>query len=203
MPITFSVAFVGLLAALSQLVLFCTLHFVSNRYNPIRNAESDYGVGPTKAMFRLYLWLNNVATLAMVAVFYIDASMFHIPERSMLYMVILIFARLGIAFFPTDLEGSKTTVTGVAHYVFAVIAFTMMYLIIMQLTPLLVSNTDWQPVKGILANLAAITTPALAVVCLTVWKPTRKVFGLVERIYILTATLWFLTVSAFLVYLLR
>ncbi len=74
----------------------------------------------------------------------------------------------------------------------------LVYTIMAQLTPFFQTRPDWQTVNSILKVLLTIATPALAMVVITLWKPLRNIFGLFERLFVITTTLWFLTVSIFL-----
>lgn len=50
-------AIIGAVFAAVQTAALIVLHFVPTGYNPIRDAVSDYGVGPYRAWF----WLQAVA----------------------------------------------------------------------------------------------------------------------------------------------
>jgi hypothetical protein len=55
-------------------------------------------------------------------------------------------------------------------------------------------------VQGVLDGLSLLATAALAGVCATMWRPLRRVFGLVERVFLLTVLVWFAVASAGMVF---
>ena len=122
-----------------------------------------------------------------------------VPQRSIIFLFLLICARIGTSMFPTDLEGKTLTRTGFLHYIFAILSVGFVYSIIAQLARVFFqTRPDWQAVSSILNIILTITTPILVMVVVTMWKPLRKFFGLFERIFIAITAVWFLIVSAFL-----
>jgi hypothetical protein len=172
-------------------VILVWLHIKAPQYNPINHAISDYGVGPTKSLFTLYLQLNNVGTLAFAVALIAGFGTPNIPLRTIVFLFLLILCRIAIAFLPTDLEGAPLTRIGFFHYVFAVLVFGLLYTTIAGLTRMFGTN--------ILTIFSIITTYSLTAVVLTMWKPLRKIFGLFERIFIGATILWFLAASVFLI----
>jgi hypothetical protein len=78
-------------------------------------------------------------------------------------------------------------------------SFTFVYLAVSDLTPVLRTLHPWDRVGGLLGVLAAIVTPALAAVVITIIPRLRIVFGLAERVFLLSSNLWFLAVTAMLI----
>jgi len=67
-----------------------------------------------------------------------------------------------------------------------------------EITPFLQTKPDWQTVNNILKILLDIAAPTLIAMIITMWKPLRNIFGLFERLFVASATLWFIIVSIFL-----
>lgn len=195
MSIVFIVPLLSFLTYLGAYGTLVWLHIKPTEYNPVRNAVSDYGVGYTRRLFNTYLQLNSFGAIALaIALIKIPS----VPQRSIIFLFLLICARIGTSMFPTDLEGKTLTRTGFLHYIFAILSVGFVYSIIAQLTPFFQTRPDWQAVSSILNIILTITTPILVMVVVTMWKPLRKFFGLFERIFIATTAVSFLIVSAFL-----
>ncbi|MEK7069993.1 MAG: DUF998 domain-containing protein [Patescibacteria group bacterium] len=198
MNIAFIFALLGFLAYISEGGVLLWLHIKPTGYHPIRNAVSDYGVGPTHRLLRIYLWLCNLGAVFLTIALIVGLRVPPIPQRSIVFLFLLVGVRICLSLFPTDLEGKPMTRTGILHYIFAVLTIGFVYTIMAQLTPFFQARPDWQAINRILGVLLTITTPALIAIVITMWKPLRSIFGLFERIFIVSTTLWFLIVSAFL-----
>ena len=174
------------------------LHIQPTGYSPIRHAISDYGVGKTQRLFNIYLLLAGLGSAALAAALIFGLEAPSVPQRAIILLLLLAGIRICVSAFPTDLEGKPLTRTGILHYIFAILSVGLVYTIMAQLTPFFQTRPDWQTVNSILKVLLTIATPALAMVVITLWKPLRNIFGLFERLFVITTTLWFLTVSIFL-----
>ena len=93
--------------------------------------------------------------------------------------------------FPTTLEGQPITRTGLLHYGFAIAAFTLTYLAITGMTPALRALAVGQWVHAPLGWATWIVSPALFLVVITMLRPLRRVFGLFERVFLVTTNAWF------------
>jgi Protein of unknown function (DUF998) len=203
MNLAFIFAFLGFLAYLGADSVLLWLHVKPTGYHPIRHAVSDYGVGPTRRLFDVYLQLTNFGGVALAIALMAGLREPSVPQRSIILLFLLAVARIGVSWFPTDLEGKQCTRIGILHYVFAILSIGFVYTITAQLTPYFQARPDWQAVNGILKALFDIATPALMAIVITMWKPMRNFFGLFERLFIAATALWFLVVSAFLTILLH
>jgi hypothetical protein len=189
--VAFCAAIISFAAFVIEAVVFVWLHIKAPQYNPVNHAVSDYGVGPTKSLFTLYLQINNLGTFAFAVALIAGFGMPAIPLRIFIFLLLLILCRIVIVFFPTDLEGTPLTRTGFSHYVLAVLIFGLLYTTIAGLSRIFGTSA--------LIILSAIITYALTAVVITMWKPLRKIFGLFERIFLGATILWFLAASAFLI----
>jgi len=198
MNTAFVFSLLSFLAYLSAGSVLFWLHIKHTGYHFMRHAISDYGVGPTHRLFNIYLWLSSFGAIALVVALMIKLQILPIPEKTIIFLLLLAGVRIFVSMFPTDLERQPLTQTGILHYIFAILSIGFVYTITAQLTPFFQARPDWQAVNGILRVLWAIATPALVGIIITMWKPLRNIFGLFERIFVVTTTLWFLVVSAFL-----
>jgi hypothetical protein len=88
----------------------------------VRNAVSEYGVGPYAK------WYRAQATCAGIAAMLLDAALARAvdpaPRRVIVLLVVFALARFAITMYPMDLLGiAERTRTGVIHVLLAAIAF--------------------------------------------------------------------------------
>ena len=203
MNIGFICALLSFLAYLGESGVLVWLHAKPTGYNLVRHAVSDYGVGTTRRLFTIYLGLAGLGGILLAAALMLRPEAPAIPQRTIVFLFLLALARIGVILFPTDLEGKPQTQTGMLHYLFAIVSIGFTYTIMAELTPIFQTNPDWHAVTGILNILFTIATPVLVALVITLWKPLRNIFGLFERLFVVTAMIWFLVVSAFLAVLLH
>jgi len=203
MNIAFVCAVLSFLSYLGESGVLVWLHAKPTGYSPIRHAVSDYGVGKTRRLFTTYLGLAGLGGILLAAALMLGPEARAVPQRAILFLLLLACMRIGVSLFPTDLEGKPLTRTGVLHYFFAIISIGCTYTIMAELTPFFQTLSDWNTVAGVLNVLLIIATAALVALVITLWKPLRNIFGLFERLFVLTGTAWFLVVSAFLTVLLH
>ncbi len=198
MNIAFIFSLLSFLAYLSGSGVLLCLHIKPTEYHPIRHAVSDYGVGNTQRLFNIYLWLASLGAFALAVALMVGLEAPPVPQRAIIFLLLLVGVRICVSLFPTDLEGQPLTRTGILHYIFAILSIGLVYSIMAQLTPFFQMRPDWQSVNSVLKVLLTIATPALIAIVITMWKPLRNIFGLFERLFVITTTLWFLVVSIFL-----
>jgi hypothetical protein len=185
---------VSLACYLGAIGFLVALHFQRSGYSIVGHAVSDYGVGPTRRMFAAYISLGSAGGLVFMGALLTRATA--VPGWLLGVLAVMVAARFGLTIFPTDLEGTKLTRTGYLHYLFAILGFAASYTVIRNLTPMFAGEEAWAPVRGVLSSLSVLATAALVGVCATMWRPLRRVFGLVERVFLLTVLVWFAVASA-------
>jgi hypothetical protein len=173
------------LAYFVQLALFLTLNIRGN-YNLVSHAVSDYGVGPSRRLFTIYGLTGIVAAVALGTAVLMDGRF---PTRGGIYLLVMAALRLGVLAFPTDLEGQRLTGTGKLHYLFAIASFALAYMAIDVLNPVALSIVA-QWASPVLAGLYWIVAASLACVVICLVPALRRVFGLVERIFLISVLLW-------------
>lgn len=186
---------VAILLYLSNLMLFAILHFQKTNYNPINHAVSDYGVGPTKAMFITYIMCGNLGALALSFVLLRSSHRIPMPTWIPILMIFMVVSRIFMSVFPTDLEGQKVTSIGKLHYLFAILSFTFSYIVLSNGSSYLKVLADWKDLSGFFSIIKSVASISLGAVVLTMFKPFRPIFGLCERVFLLTVGIWFLCIS--------
>lgn len=170
---------------LVQLILFFVLN-ARGGYSPLVHAVSDYGVGPTRRLFNVYALIGCAAAVLLAVALLVDGRF---PMRGAIYLAVVAVLRLGVLAFPTDLEGQTLTRTGKLHYLFAIASFALLYMAIDVFHPVAVTLLA-QPAVAVLTVLKWVVTLSLIAVVVCLAPPLRKIFGLVERIFLLSTMLW-------------
>lgn len=192
-------ASISLVATLAYLGVLVTLHVLPTGYDPVHHAVSDYAVGKYGYLFRIGLWVSSFGALTLAVALIRGVGSPPLPSRALVFLFLIPVARIGMTLFPTDLEGKGLSRTGIVHYLFAVLAFTLTYLVISETTT---SVRDLGPSPWLLDLLkwsASAVAPALFLVVVTMFRPLRKVFGLCERLFLLATNVWFLAAATTLV----
>ncbi len=177
-------------------ILFFVLHIVDRERSIIGHAVSDYGVGRASRLFVVYGAIGSLGAFSLAAATALtNASAY--PLRVPLYLAALALLRIGVLRFRTNLEGETATPEGRLHYVFAVLTFALTYMVVAAAGP----ATDAIASSGVselLDALAWIAAAGLAAVLVTLLPPLRQLFGLAERVFLLSTVLWLLCLSLIL-----
>ncbi|WP_242272621.1 DUF998 domain-containing protein [Bacillus cereus group sp. BfR-BA-01310] len=193
---------VAVLFFLGYFIFFLILHFKKTGYHPIRHAVSDYGVGATKNLFIIYAWLSNLGALSLSIVMLIVKDRFTISASIPVLIILMVISRIIMLFFPTDLEGEKLTVRGKLHFLFAILAFTFSYMAIDRGGSHLKLLEGFKNLEPFFHIITMISSISLGAVIVTMFKPLRFIFGICERVFLLSINIWFIVVSIWFVYLL-
>jgi hypothetical protein len=192
-------AMISFLASATYLVLLITFHFLPTGYDPVSQPVSDYGVGKYAYLFRIYMWVSALAAIAFAGAL-ADSGLLPISSWIFVLLLLLAITRVGISLFPTDLEGKPRTVHGMLHYIFAILTFTFVYLAISALTPVLVVVPPWQSIAGLLMILKPLVFYSLLLLVVVILvPPLKRIFGLSERLFLVSENIWFVIVTALLV----
>ncbi len=181
------VATLGILAAVATLACLGTLvcvHLRPTGYNPLRDAVSDYGVGPSYPFYRA-----QTAAMALAAILVAGAlakALDPAPKRAIVLLLVFAAARLAIPSFPTDLARTQRTRTGVIHILLAGVAFAA----IAWAAATLAERVDWPGCRGF--GWAVVVTAVATGLAIRTRFPY---FGAVERLFYVATLAWFLFVS--------
>jgi hypothetical protein len=186
---------IALLATLGYLIMLGLLHARPTGYNPIGHAVSDYAVGPTARLFTTALTTSSAAVLALGFALIEGVGSPPLGTRAVLFLLVIPLARIGMTLFPTTLEGQQLTRTSLTHYAFAIAAFTLTYLAISETTPVLLALNPAPWLNTTLNASAHTVAPSLTLVVITMLRPLRRIFGLFERLFLLTTNIWFVFVA--------
>lgn len=193
MSITFLMAVLGLLGLIAYLGIFAALHVLPTGYQPVRHAVSDYGVGSYGPLFRRALGLSSLGVVFLAIGLTLNPGAPPLAVSQLVFLFLVPVMRMGMARFPTDIEGHKLTPAGRRHYLFAIAAFAFTYVAISGMTPRLAALPPWQSAQGLLTALDWLVAASLALVVVTLLPPLRRVFGLFERVFLVSSNIWLIT----------
>ncbi|RYF98473.1 MAG: DUF998 domain-containing protein, partial [Caulobacteraceae bacterium] len=127
-------------AALYGLDLLFLLAFqVLNREQPpFAKPVSEYGVGRTARLFRVYLIAGCIAPPILAWQVHVSGNP-DFPMMVTVYLVLVALGRLGIAVWTNDPHGTRHTRKGNLHRAATLLAFTAAYMAVVEATPHLVA----------------------------------------------------------------
>lgn len=186
----------ALVLGVARLVVFVALHLVRSDYNIVEHAVSDYAVGRTRTLSSVMTWITaafwGVLALATLVAF---------PDwKDLGGVVVCLFALavifIVLPFLPTDVEGAPVTTIGRLHMLAAIAWFALSYACMGNFVRLL-EDASPQPWGATLVVLSVVALVSLiALVAALVIRPARRyVFGIAERVFILSVTLFYITVT--------
>ncbi len=183
------------LYSLDLLILFA-FQFLNRDYGVFTHPVSTYGIGKTARAFKLYMLVGSIAAPLLAWQIW-SATDPTYPVASPLYLLVVMAARLVLAFFPNDARGAPRSLSGQIHHLATVVAFTCAFMTTTEVTPLLAATVGGVPAEALLWSKHLISLGFVAVV-VTIAQPMRRYFGLAERLYLYATGLWFLTASLIL-----
>jgi hypothetical protein len=189
----FSIA--AAIAAAVQTVALIALHILPTGYNPVSEAISDYGIGRYRAWFWTQAMAGGLAKLTL-ALALAEAT----PSVPTLVVVMLLTSAAAsflIPAFPTDQHGSRfQTRSGTVHMILAIVVFTSLIIAASKLGGALENAAAWHEVKSLLIVLPWVMTGSAIGILLALRLPRlHLIFGLIERLFYVSAIAWLFVVS--------
>jgi hypothetical membrane protein len=187
-------AAVAITGALFYVAIDCVLALADPQYSLIRNAESDYGVGPNAWLMDFNFLLRGVFSVAAVIAITLTTTS---PHRSRLGLA-LIGAWAGcsalLAFFPDNPAGTPVTQSGRIHLLLAGIAFAAVAAGCVLTSRRIGGDPAWLSVRR---SLLVVSSLAIVAGTLTILSLRRQWadFGLYERAFLGLEILWLLLAS--------
>ena len=103
---------------------------------------------------------------------------------------------IGVLIFPTDIEGEKRTKIGLLHYLFAILQFTAIVKLAVNLTSAFSAVLPDSFLITVLSILSTVINISIAGVVAGMIVPyVKKIFGLIERIFLFSSAFYFLVLS--------
>lgn len=175
------------------IAMFASLHRRAPETSWVRDAVSDYGVGPAARYFRIYGHVGTLAAALLATQFALSKSP-EIPRVAVVSMFLLFAFRIGVFVVPTDKPDAPASTAGRVHLLFAIASFAATYTAIANASPALATAAPaW--LSAIMSGGRFTAMVSLAGVVATMLPPLKKVFGLMERVFLLSSMLWFLAAN--------
>src|ERR1700735_2650890 len=170
----------ALIAASAQLGILVTLHVLPTKYDPVRDAISDYGVGD----YRVYFWAQLAAgALACIGIAVALTGLDpYVPSLVVVLLLANAAARLLMPAFPTDQNGNRfQTVKGTIHMLLAIVAFGAVAAAATGLGGLFSHYPAWHSAKSLLVPLGwLVLASAVACAVALIGPRLKRIFGLIE-----------------------
>jgi hypothetical membrane protein len=113
----------GVAGVVVYVAIDVALAFLRPDYSLLRNAESDYGVGPWSWLMDLNFLLRCAATLAIAAAMASGVARSPALRAALALLAVWAVGSGVLAFFPDDPAGTPVTTSGRIHLLTALIAF--------------------------------------------------------------------------------
>lgn len=160
---------------LARFALLARLHLVSDRH-PVREAVSDYGVGPTRRLFGLMGVTAAASWFLLAAATWCGWPQWEDRATATATLAAMGLVTVLIPLVPTDLEGERLTARGAVHYGLAIAQFGLAYNLSGNVARLLGG-----PLLGTLHVISAVSLVGL---CVCLVPALRRYFGAFERVFI-------------------
>jgi hypothetical protein len=176
----------GALATLACAAALVRLHLLPTGRDPLRDAVSDYAIGPFARFYRRQAAASAYAALFVAGALARDTH--PVPQLPVFLLLVFAATRLAVPSYPPDLEGSRRTVDGSVHILLAAAAFAS----IAWCAGVLPGRVDWLHDALVLLGWVVIAAAAASGVALVI---RFTFFGLVERVFYAAMLAWLLLVS--------
>jgi hypothetical protein len=176
-----------------DLMFLLSLQLLNRDMPAVARPISDYGLGRTARLFRVYLIAGCIAPPFFAWQVY-DSGNPDFPASILVYLGLVALGRLGIAVWYSDPHGGPHTRRGQLHRAATLLAFTCAFLVVVEVTPQLVLRHD-NALSVADQVLKQVISVSFVAVVLTISFPVHRFFGLAERAFLYSTALWFLLAS--------
>ena len=174
-----------------NLWLLLSFHLLDRDRSIVSHAVSDYALGKASRRFQLYGVVGGTAALVMAWLFYQATPAVFGAEVAPL-LAIMTAARAGVTLFPTDVDGAPRTTSGIVHSLSALALFACAFAVINQVSGVLAEQSHLPALRPLWPLLRWIIIISVVAMLVTSFKAFRAMFGLAERVFIITSAIWFL-----------
>ena len=191
----------ALRATVVGIALYSVLDVVAQllppHYSPIKQAESDLGVGPYGWVMDVNFVVRGILSLAFAyGLFRAWPKTSEAPKVSLTLIGAWGIGALILAFNPVDVSG-PATLHGTIHVVTGLLAFLFVAVGVLGVAYSMPDVVPWKSVRPYARAIALCTAIALVVLFVGTRFPPieQNLFGLLERVFLGLALLWMLIVS--------
>ena len=188
-------ALLTILGIMLYVIIDIIAQLLPPHYSPIRQAESDLGVGPFGWVMSINFVVRGLLSFALIAALVKGAPAAVRSRAGLIWLGIWAAGALLLSIFAADV-GGKATLHGVIHLVVAFIAFISVTVGEIILSLRFSADARWQSLRGPALTIAILT----AIFCLFAFSGIAlprlsHVGGLIERLFLGLALLWMLLVA--------
>jgi hypothetical membrane protein len=187
-------ALASITGALAYVAIDGVLALADPHYSLIRNAESDYGVGPNAWLMDVNFLLRGAFSVTAIITIALTTN----PKgRSRLGLALIgVWACCSalLAFFPDNPVGTPVTSAGRIHLLLAAIAFASVAIGTVLVSHRIGSDPAWHSVRRILLVVSVLAVVAGTLAIVSIRRPLAD-FGLYERIFLGFEILWIVLAS--------
>ena len=173
-----SLTVISALVFLGSMIL---IHFLQDKYNPVKNTVSDYAVAP-RSKLHSFVAITMTLSGAMASLSLAIAISTSFKTATVYIISLLIISsicRFFLVFFPTDITDQPSTKIGKTHLILAISAFAGI--------AFAAGHFHITIADEIIGQIVAFT----AVLLIFGFLPRlKKIFGLLERIFLFSSIVW-------------
>jgi hypothetical protein len=186
---------------IAGVVIYVALDIVAQylppHYNPIRQPESDLGVGPYGWIMSLNFVVRGAIALALLVGLRCALAPAARPRLGLILLLVWATGDVLLAVFRTDIPPHRATIHGVIHLLVAFIAFVAVALSELILSLRLATDPHWAAIRPFLLGLACAALVAMVALFLHV-LPRAQIGGLIERLFLGLVLLWMVVAGLWL-----
>lgn len=150
--------------------------------------------GEHRRYFQLAGLVVSLRTIALTLALGFWSYRFQFKQSAVLLLLLALIGYLGVAVFPTDIEGEKRTLKGRLHLLIAIVQFTAIALVLLNFEDaFLPLGHNFYQLAQLLKILVQIGLYGL--VAAWVLPFLKKYFGFFERGFLFSSNLYFLLIA--------
>ncbi len=123
----------------ADLVFLIAFQVLSGDFASVARAVSDYGVGKTARLFKVYVVLGSIAAPVLAVQFWLARDPGYLAMIPV-YLLLVTVGRLGLGLYPNDFRGVPRTTSGQIHHAATLLASTCAFMTVAEATPLLAAR---------------------------------------------------------------
>ena len=183
---------------LANLLVFCSFHILDRSNDVLHHAVSDYALGGTAWLFKLYGVIGTAAALLLAGLFH-AASPAPFHADTPVYLIVMAAARVGLTVYPTDGANAAATRVGRIHFLSAALSFTSATVLVLRTGGTFAAHPQWPALQSLWLLLEAIVVSSFVALVVARLRSSQRYFGLLERVFILANALWLLLAASWFV----
>lgn len=188
----------ALLAALLlvvRLAILIHLHVSQPQVHPVRQAVSDYALSGGRRWFSAMGIVGALVWVCLAAAVSTGLPDWSDRTSVVTQLLVLTASVLAAAALPTDAEGSPRTLTGLLHYVAAIVQFAILYGLTGNFVRLAETDPGLAPFASVLDPLRTVVLASLIALVVALLPKVRHLFGIPERVFLVSTLVFYLLVA--------